>query len=454
MSVGVRMGTVSPMTAMFCPPAARRRTAGGAVRATAGTIAALVLAGCGATSTTSGAAAGTPAERDRAPGGGRPTPALTSDPTPTSWGPTEGELAQAVALTEQMSVAEQAATVLMPGFWGYSAGEPAPAEVAANEGMHGVGSALEAVARHGYESFFLRPEVIADAPQVAALAGTLQDATGELPALLSIDQEGGTVQRLSVGVETMPSASYVGSTGDLDYARQVAHDNGTSLTALGVTMVMAPVAGVDPDGTSALGSRVYGSDPKAVAEMVAATLRGYLDAGIIPVVKHFPGLASVDGDSHVTLPVQERSVAELQRNDLRPFKKAIRVGAPVIMTAHLDVQALDPGVPASLSAEVVQGLLRDRLGFEGVAVTDSQGMGPVHAVHGSAEGAVLSLLAGNDLVLNSPEPKRALDAVQDAVAEGRLPEERLAEAATRVLALRLYLQRLQETADPGPRPGG
>ena len=447
------------MTMPLRSTAALRRTAGGVARATAATATLLALAGCGAASPTAPAAtvasAGpSPTPSPPAPAGGRPTPAPTFDSTPTSWGPTEGEVAEAAQLVEEMSVAEQAATVLMPGFWGYSAVEPEPAEVAANETMHGVGSAIETVDRLGYQSFFLRPEVISDATQVGALAGALQDATGELPALLSIDQEGGAVQRLSVGVETIPSASYVGSTGDRDYARQVALDNGSTLAGLGVTMVMAPVAGVDPDGTSALGSRVYGSDPGLVARMVASTLKGYLDAGVIPVVKHFPGLASVEGDSHVTLPVQERSVEELRSTDLRPFIKAIEVGAPVIMTAHVDVQALDPGVPASLSPEVVQGLLRDDLGFEGVAVTDSQGMGPVHAVHGSAEGAVLSLLAGNDLVLNSPEPEQALDAVQQAVAEGRLPEERLEEAASRVLALRLYLQRLQGTADAGAGPEG
>jgi beta-N-acetylhexosaminidase len=385
-----------------------------------------------------------------ASGGGRPADvAPLPDDTPSGWGPTEGEIREAADRVSELTVAEQAATVLMPGFWGYSATEPTPVEVEANQRMHGADSAVEVMREHGFGTFFLRPEVIADATQVGELAESLQavadDADG-LPALLSIDQEGGAVQRLSVGVETVPSASYVGSTGDPDYARQVALENGRTLAALGVTMVMAPVAGVDPDGTSALGSRIYGSDPETVSRMVAATVEGYLDAGVIPVVKHFPGLGSVDGDSHVMLPAQYKTVAELQEVDLRPFVTAIEQGAPVLMTGHVDVQALDPGVPASLSPEVVQGLLRDTLGFEGVVVTDSQGMGPVHARYGSGEGAVLSLLAGNDLVLNSPEPLRALDAVEQAVVDGRLSEERLAEAATRVFALRLYQQRLAGTA--------
>jgi beta-N-acetylhexosaminidase len=250
------------------------------------------------------------------------------------------------------------------------------------------------------------------------------------------------VQRLQVGVETVPSASYVGSTGDLAYARQVARDNGSSLAELGVTMVFAPVADVDPTGTSAVASRTYSGDAQDAAEMVVATLRGYLDVGVLPVVKHFPGLGTVTGDSHTELPVQMADLETLRERELVPFRAAVEAGAPVVMTAHVSVEELAPDTPASISPEVVEGLLRDELGFEGVAVTDSHGMAPIHERHGPAEGAVLALLAGNDLVLNSPRPVAAWEAVQDAVAGGELPEERLVEAATRVLALRLYQQRL------------
>lgn len=443
MSERTYLGTVALMTAVLRPTVTRRRTPG-VVRATTAATVAVALAGCSAPSSAVPSAATAPGP-DRVSTDDRRTPAPGPHPSaPSGWGPTEGELAEAAALAEAMSVDELAAAVLMPGFWGYSATQPSPVEGEANRRMHGVDSAWEAAGKLGYGSFFLRPEVIADATQVGGLAGELQEVTGDLPALLSIDQEGGVVQRLSVGVEAVPSAAHVGSTGDLGYARQVAVDNGESLASLGVTMVLAPVADVDPDGTSALGSRTYAADPEKVADMVVATVEGYLAAGIIPVVKHFPGLGSVDGDSHLKLPVQERTPAELEDADLSPFEAAVRAGAPVVMTGHVAVQAVDPDVPASLSQEVVQGLLRDDLGFEGVAVTDSHGMGPVYEPYGSAEGAVLALLAGNDLVLNSPEPRQALEAVREAVLDGQLPEERLAEAATRVLALRLYLQRLQE----------
>jgi beta-N-acetylhexosaminidase len=344
-----------------------------------------------------------------------------------------------------MPLDQKVATVLMPGFWGYDGQAPAAAEVTANQGMHGVDTAAEAVGTHGFGGVFLRPEVISDADQVATLTSQLHlvgDQPEGLPLLVSIDQEGGAVQRLQAGVDPVPSAATVGATADRGYAREEARANGTSLREVGVTRVMAPVADVDPTGVSETGSRGYSTDVVAAAPMVVSTMKGYLDAGIIPVVKHFPGLGSVAGDSHVSLPVQPKSVEELRASDLVPFTAAIEAGAPAVMTGHVAVEALEPGIPASTSEAVVEGLLRDDLGFEGVVVTDSQGMGPVHGRWGSGPSAVRSLLAGNDVVLNSPEPDEARRAVARAVAHGRLPEERLDESAARVLALRMYQQRL------------
>lgn len=417
-------------------------------RAPAALLTAALVGGCagvgGTTTRPNDRPATTPAPTPSASDSATPEPSVDPD-TPTSWGPTVGELAEAEELVGSMRLDEKVATVLMPGFWGYDGQVPSPAEATANQAMHGVGTAAEAVGTHGFGGVFLRPEVIADADQVGALTSQLHevgDSPRDLPLLVSIDQEGGAVQRLQVGVDPVPSAATVGATGDPSYAREVARANGMSLGQLGVTMVMAPVADVDPSGVSETGTRGYATDVRAAAPMVVATMKGYLDVGVIPVVKHFPGLGSVSGDSHVSLPVQPKGVEELRASDLVPFAAAVRAGAPAVMTAHVAVEALEPGIPASTSEAVVEGLLRDELGFEGVVVTDSQGMGPVHGRWGSGPSAVRSLLAGNDVVLNSPEPDDARRAVTRAVARGRLPEERLDESAARVLALRMYQQRL------------
>jgi beta-N-acetylhexosaminidase len=179
-------------------------------------------------------------------------------------------------------------------------------------------------------------------------------------------------------------------------------------------------------------------------------MQGYLDAGLLPAVKHFPGIGTVSGDSHGTLIHQTASLRELERRDLVPFRRAIEAGAPVVMTSHVAVDALDPKVAASVNPDVVDGMLRDDLGFEGLVVTDSQGMAPIFEPFGPGEGAVRSLLAGNDLVLNSPNPTQALRHVQRALDSGRLPRERVQDAATRVVASRLYLARLQGDGQTPP----
>lgn len=428
----------------------RRGTALGALL-----LAAVTVSGCGALGGDGDGSGSAAAPAASGVSAAPSSPAASSEPaapdprTPTGWGPTEGELAQARDAVAAMSVEEQVATVLMPGFWGYDAQEPTPAEVAQNRLMHRLDSPADVAAERGFGGFFLRPEVIDDADQVARLTEGLHnagDSAEGLPLLLSIDQEGGVVQRLKEGVAPVPGAATVGASGDPAYARRVARENGRTLRGLGVTMVLAPVADVDPDGTSVIGSRAYSRDPETAAEMVAASVQGYLRAGVVPAVKHFPGLGTVRGDSHNSLPRQGKSVRQLLRTDLVPFRAAVEAGAPVVMSGHVSVDALEKGMPASLSAPVLEGLLRDELGFEGVIITDSQGMGPIHGRFGPAEGAVRSLLAGNDLVLNSFKPEKARRAVIRAVEGGRLAEERVAEAATRVQALRLYQQRIASAA--------
>ena len=368
------------------------------------------------------------------------------DPAGSSgWGPTRGEITRARALVGAMPVAEQAWQVLMPAFWGFAADQVTPAEAARNHASHGVDTVAEAVQAHGYGGLFVKPEAIEDAAQVHDLVAALHaqgDGPDGMPLLVSVDQEGGVVQRIKEGVTRVPTARSIGQTGNRQLARRIARNNGEEMRALGFTMMLAPVADVDTAGNDLVASRSYSGDYGEAASMVKASVRGYLDAGIIPVVKHFPGHGSVRGDSHRSLPVQEKSVAELLRSDLEPFRAVIEAGVPAIMTGHIAVPALEADVPASLSPGMVQGVLRERLGFAGLVVTDSQGMGPVNGRYGSGEGAVLSLLAGNDLVLNSPDVTRAHRAVVAAVRSGRLSGVRLSDAATRVMAVRLYQQRI------------
>lgn len=344
-----------------------------------------------------------------------------------------------------MPVGMQVTQVLMPAFWGLTADRPSPAEAARNRDSHGTDTAAQAITRRHYGGTFVRPETIKSARQVRKLVDGLHragDGPDGLPMLVSVDQEGGDVQRIKQGATTWPSARTIGRSGDVALAKAVARGNGDELRAMGFTMALAPVADINTVDNAIVGSRSFSSDYAKGAAMVVASVQGYLEAGVVPVVKHFPGHGSVVGDSHHSLPLQRKSVAELMRTDLVPFAAAIKAGVPAVMTAHIEVLAVEKGVPASTSKGTVTGLLRDRLGFGGVAITDSQGMGPVYSTYGNAESAVRSLLAGNDLILNSPDATRARRGVLRAVRSGRLPAARLAEAATRVVALRIYQQRI------------
>jgi beta-N-acetylhexosaminidase len=199
-----------------------------------------------------------------------------------------------------------------------------------------------------------------------------------------------------------------------------------------------------------IGARSVGSSPRLVARHVVAAARGYRAAGIVPVLKHFPGHGSLTADSHLTLPVQHRTLSQLADRDLVPFRAGIAAGLPEIMVGHIDVRAIDPGMPSSLSRKVVTGLLRKQLGFRGLVVTDSLAMEAISDRFDSGEAAVRALRAGADVVMMPPSPRQARAGIVHAVRSGRLSSARLVQAATRHVALLLH----QRAAGSSPRPPG
>ncbi|MPZ62802.1 MAG: beta-N-acetylhexosaminidase [Propionibacteriales bacterium] len=272
----------------------------------------------------------------------------------------------------------------------------------------------------------------------------------EWPLFIGVDQEGGLVDRLESPITPFPSLMTYGAAGRRDLAREAARASGTELRAAGFTVVFAPDADVTiGPGDPTIGSRSAGSDPDRVSAVVTAAVRGYRESGIAPVVKHFPGHGSVTTDSHLGLPVQGASLPQLRRRDLEPFAAAIETRAPAAMIGHLAVRTLDDDTPATLSRPVVTGLLRDRLGFDGLTITDSMEMGAIIEGYGTGAAAVRALQAGNDVVLMPADTAAAHGAIVDAVQDGRLSERRLDEAAARVVALMLH----GGARDDTPRPG-
>lgn len=259
--------------------------------------------------------------------------------------------------------------------------------------------------------------------------------------LIAVDQEGGRVARIGHPVAQLPSAMAVGASGDVDACERLGTLLGRDLARLGISVDFAPVAdlALDP-GNTVIGTRAYGSDPLRVARFAGAFARGLEAGGVAAALKHFPGHGSTAVDSHLAVPHVTIDEGTLRARDLLPFAANISADAvPIVMVAHVVIEALDPHRPASLSPRVLTGLLRDELGFDGVTCTDCLQMDAVARAPGTVAGAVAALAAGADLLLISHSPalaRAAADAVVAAVDAGMLPRERLLDAAQRVRALR------------------
>ena len=283
-----------------------------------------------------------------------------------------------------------------------------------------------------------------DADQAARLARAAHQAIGspELPALVSADEEGGMVSQLSGFWEVPPSARAVASSGGPPLVKDLAQRTARRLLALGINLDFAPVLDIDSNPSNpVIGIRSFGTTASQVTACGRAAIEGLLAAGIIPVVKHFPGHGDTSLDSHVTLPVVSADEARMNLRELRPFEAAVNFGVQVVMTAHVHVPAFepDPTKPGTISRRIVTDLLRGRLKFSGVVITDALEMAGVTSIAPHGEIAVRAIEAGCDLLLYSklsPGPDEALVALREALRSGRLTEERIAESLGRIRGLR------------------
>jgi beta-N-acetylhexosaminidase len=266
--------------------------------------------------------------------------------------------------------------------------------------------------------------------------------TAERPALVAVDEEGGTVSRLAHVWEVPPSARAVASSGGPPLVKDLAARTARRLLALGFNVDFAPCADIHSDpGNPVIGVRSFGTTPSQVTACVRAAIEGFQSVGVIPVAKHFPGHGDTGLDSHIALPRVTADERMLARRDLKPFEGAIQAGVPVVMTGHVLVPALDadPTRTATLSASIVTGLLRERMGFTGVVVTDALEMAGATMLGSHGDVAVRAIEAGVDLLLYSklaPGPEEAQAALRDAVRAGRITPDRIEVSLDRVGRLR------------------
>ena len=374
------------------------------------------------------------------------TPAAAPSPTPTPEPtPTPDPIAEAVAA---MTTEQKVSQLLVAGIEGTQLGQ----------------DAVQAVQDYQVGGVILFGRNVESAGQLAELTNGLKDLNGDYtPLFLCVDQEGGRVDRMPPEVERTPSAWSVGQTLDTEgvgaaYGALLAEE----CAAFGFNMDFAPSLDIwsNPDNT-VIGDRAFGNDWEWTAFFGMSAVESMEEqGGVIPVVKHFPGHGDTSVDSHVALPVVDKSLEELWQSELVPFNMTLNQedyfgaqagpSAPAVMVAHILLSQVDPDYPASLSHRVVTGLLREEMGFDGVVCTDDLTMGAVSNTYGMGEAAVLAVEAGCDLLLvchGADNLTAARDALLEAADSGRISPERLDESVKRILSLKAEYGLTNEPVD-------
>ncbi|MFE2226158.1 glycoside hydrolase family 3 protein [Streptomyces kronopolitis] len=376
---------------------------------------------------------------------GAAAPAPATSPAPLGHRPpSPATRARLRRLISRMTPEEKAGQLFVMRVYGHSATDPDPDDVAANQKEIGVANAAELIAKYhiGGIIYFGWAHNTREPHQIADLSNGIQRAAAAqrvpVPVLISTDQEHGIVARVGAPATLFPGAMALGAGGSREDAGTAATLAGRELLAMGIRQDYAPDADVNVNPANpVIGVRSFGADPQAVARMVAAEVKGYQGAGIASCAKHFPGHGDTDTDSHVGLPYIHHTAEEWERLDAPPFKAAIAAGIDSIMTAHIVVPAFDKSEdPATLSRPILTGILRERLGYDGVVVTDSLGMEGVRVKYGDARVPVLALKAGVDQLLNPPDLSLAHAAVVRALADGELSERDIDAKLMRILLLK------------------
>lgn len=273
--------------------------------------------------------------------------------------------------------------------------------------------------------------------------GQLRELTAGLRSLrpdllVAIDHEGGRVHRMPADFTHFPPSLVMARNGDPGLLKDVARAHAAELREAGFNLTFSPVLDVhtNPDNPI-IGDRAFGTTPEEVIHNSLPYMQGLLEGGILPCGKHFPGHGDTQVDSHLALPVLPASSHDLQRLrevELRPFARAIAQGVPMIMTAHVVCEALDPSTPATLSPRAIDGCLRRDLGFQGYVVSDDLEMKAVADHYQVGRAAVLSILAGCDGCLVCATPaliREAHEHLHRAIDQGEISKATLAQVARR-----------------------
>ena len=296
---------------------------------------------------------------------------------------------------------------------------------------------IEAIIKYyNLGGIILFSENIQDAKQVADFIKDLQKASPSFPLFISIDEEGGRVLRTkALDVPRISAALNIGATGDPKNAYNAAKTIANYLKPLGFNVNFAPVADVftNPANT-VIGDRAFSSDADTAALMVKSFTEGLLDNGLLPTLKHFPGHGDTSNDSHYGAATTKKTLKELFECEFIPFQAGINAGAAFVMTGHITApNVTGNNLPATFSDYLLKDILRDKLNFDGVIITDALEMGAITKYYASEETAVNSIIAGVDMLLVPQDLTESYFGIIKAVKSGKITEERINESVRRIL---------------------
>jgi len=264
----------------------------------------------------------------------------------------------------------------------------------------------------------------------------------EIPMLIAVDEEGGKVQRLKsltdVVVTDIPDMTSLGKIGSEELAYEIGKIIGTEVSTLGINTVFGPVLDVGPSSSS-LSTRILSSDKNIVKKLGIKIGEGIEKSNVLSVYKHFPGIGNSTIDSHLDLPLIKATKKELLENELIPFKEAIKNGSSMIMIGHAAYPNITgSNIPASLSKTIINDILREELGFNGVVVSDALNMRAVTNNYSEKEMLEMAINAGCDILLMPKEPKKAVKIIKELIKENKVTPQQIDASVKRILYLKYF----------------
>ncbi|MGP4107642.1 beta-N-acetylhexosaminidase [Virgibacillus sp. L01] len=279
-----------------------------------------------------------------------------------------------------------------------------------------------------------------------------ENSDNHLPILLGVDQEGGKISKLPGDLKKIPANGKIGERNNPEYSYKIGAYLGKMVKSFGFNLNFAPVLDVNSNPANpVIGERSFGEDPKVVSNLGIQTMKGIQSQGTISVIKHFPGHGDTSADSHLQLPTVNKTLMELENLELIPFKKAINNGADVVMVAHILLPQIDLEYPSSMSQQIISGLLRQQLNFDGVIITDDMTMKAITNNYDIGNAAVQSVKSGSDIIMVAHDFNKVvtvINALKEAVEQGEITRERINKSVSRIMELKEKYRLTDEKTDP------